>query len=102
MDQAGFDRLARRLAGDRRGILKAATGGALAAVAALARPGGEAMALSCRGFGDACKRDRQCCSERCTAGRCGCRAPGGNCVVDGRRVDRACCSNRCQQNGRCA
>ena len=102
MDQAGFDRWARRLAGDRRGVLKAAASGALAAVAALARPGGEAAALRCRVYGDACERDRQCCSEQCAGRRCDCRAPGGNCVVDGRRVDRACCSNRCQRNGRCA
>ena len=104
MDATRFDELARKLAAGatRRGALRAAAGGAIAAALAAMRPAAaEAGAPTCRAYGDVCDRDRECCSQRCS-GRCECRRRGANCVFDGRRLDEACCTRRCRANGRCA
>jgi len=77
VDETKLDALARSLAavGTRRGLLRrgmlATVGAALAGAAA----GGRAAALTCRGRGDRCRRDRQCCSGSCR--RNGTCAPAG-------------------------
>ena len=99
MDGRRFDRWTRALAArvPRRVALRAAAGGAVAAALGLLPADAAEVVLRtlCRGTGEVCKRDTQCCSERCRHGRCDCR-DRGDCTVD-----RACCSGRCVR-GRCA
>ena len=86
----------------RRAALKAL---ALAAFAAVAPTGAATVAaaapptgarLTCRGSGEVCRRDAQCCSDRCRRKRCDCRRKGAACLVD-----RGCCSGRCTR-GTCS
>ena len=108
MDPRGFDALTRKLAtgASRRTALRAIAGGGLAS--ALALIGGRGAAAqdigtaadegTCRAPGDNCSGDVDCCSERCSSGRCLCRRRGAFC-----EVDRACCSGRCRKaRNRCA
>jgi len=108
MDQRGFDDLTRTIArlGTRRRAIKllgsaaivsvvAATGTVSAAVA------GAGKDATCRGAGELCQSDLQCCAERCLVdqqgrSRCTCRGRGGQCFVD-----RGCCSGRCRRSGTC-
>ena len=106
MDPTDFDALTRRLAGpaSRRAAVRAAAGGALASALALL-PFGAARAqtaagdddASCRGIGDRCRRDTQCCSLRCANRNCKCANKGAVCYKD-----RGCCSGRCNNDGKCA
>ena len=99
MDGRRFDEWTRAvtIAASRRAALRAAAGGAVAGALGLLRATKVAAAnrTTCRGTGEVCRRDAQCCSERCRRGRCDCR-DRGDCSVD-----RACCSGRCV-DGRCA
>ena len=106
MDDTRFDRLTRALvagSAPRRGALRVLGGLGAALLAARpglasARVGDEGNTGSCRATGDVCNADADCCSNRCTGGRCLCKGRGGRC-----EVDRACCSGRCRkQRGRCA
>ena len=124
MDATRFDELARKLAAGatRRGALRAAAGGALAAALAALRPTeagaqdvGAAATCRCSYSGpkrfcqsEKCDFDEQCCSRKCEseifrrAGcgrekRCLCRLEGARCARD-----CACCSGQCRANGRCA
>lgn len=104
MDPAGFDRVARAFAtaGNRRRVLRAGGGAVLAVVLALLRPGASSaqpvgIESTCRGLGEVCKQDGQCCSTRCHQGRCDCLRRGARCSAD-----RACCSGRCRNTGKCA
>lgn len=102
MDPSRFDDVARRLAAaaPRRLIVKAAVGAVLASIVGAPRSGTAAPitteSKSCRGAGEVCRRDAQCCSDRCRRGRCDCRGKGAVCTVD-----RTCCSGRCG-NGKCS
>ena len=109
MDPRAFDGLTRKLASSasRRTAVLAAAAGMFASALALLPFRADAQVTTaaeqiCRETHDVCRRDGQCCSQRCRQGRCACRRPGGNCVFDGFLVDRACCSRRCKQNGTCA
>lgn len=102
MDPAGFDRVTRAflVARNRRRVLRA--GALLAVVLAPLRPSATSaqsvvIESTCRGLGENCDRDRQCCANRCHGGRCDCLRRGATC-----RVDRACCSGRCRTTGKCA
>ena len=108
MDPRGFDALTRKLAtgASRRTALRAIAGGGLASALALIGGRGAAAPLetaghnpgTCRAPGDVCNGDADCCSERCSTGRCLCRRRGAYC-----EVDRACCSGRCRKRkNRCA
>lgn len=102
MDPSRLDDLARRLAASapRRVVAKAAAGAVLASLVGAPRSGAAAPVSterkSCRGTGEICRRDGQCCSDRCFRGRCDCRGQGAFCTVD-----RGCCSGRCG-NGKCS
>ena len=74
MDETSFDRLAVavdciRGKASRRGALRALLGGSLAA-AVLAPPTSEAAERSCSGLGSRCRRDGDCCSDRCRSNIC--------------------------------
>lgn len=98
MDARVLDDIARRLAtsASRRGVVLMSVRG-LTGLAALLAPtlGAQAETVTalrktCRGTGEVCRRDRQCCSSRCLGHRCDCRGKGAACTVD-----RTCCSGRC-------
>lgn len=121
MDGRRFDEWTRMVArgASRRTALRAAAGGALAALglvgsAAAATTGGSDATCKCAFGGhrfcqsEHCDKDDDCCSRKCVsferfqgcepAGkRCLCRFKGTRCGKD-----CACCSGRCRSNGRCA
>jgi len=102
VDSRKFDALARAVAvgTTRRGAVRILGGGALAS--ALSLPGlrgvgaQEPADARCRGAGERCKRDGQCCAERCINRQCTCKGTRGSCFID-----RGCCSGRCRRNGKC-
>ena len=109
MEPRRFDDFVRKLerGAGRRDVLRLLVGGGLASAFSLLRSGGTNAAeltsadARCRGAGENCQSDAQCCAERCIrdqdgARRCTCKGPGGSCFVD-----RGCCSGRCRRNGKC-
>ena len=106
MDPRAFDGLTRKLASSasRRTAVRAAAGGMLASALALLpfRADAEVTTAAendaiCRGNGEQCRRDTQCCSFRCANGTCKCANKGAICIKD-----RGCCSGRCTRQGKCA
>ena len=87
MDDRKFDELTRSLAGvaSRRSVLKALSGGALAAAGTLLGVGKAAAA--CRPANAICRKNEDCCSTTCLpagAGRSRCAAcPTGATLCDG-------------------
>lgn len=79
MDGQRFDDLTRALGAgtSRRTLLKGIAGGALATLTSLLDPTSSlATHTGCRHHGKPCRRDRQCCSKKCSRrGKCVC--PGG-------------------------
>lgn len=67
MDGTSFDALARSLAtsGSRRGLVRRGALGALGAALAGLGARESAVAAECRGRGDKCRRNGQCCSGKC-------------------------------------
>ena len=63
---------------------------------AAAQVGDEAFGY-CHLPGKNCKDPTQCCSGRCTKGKCGCNPHGRPCFS---KVGIVCCSQRCRK-GRC-
>ena len=109
VDECRFDGLARNMAAasTRRATLKVLGGGAAASLLALVGRGAAAQEITdegtgCRSTGSHCDKDKKCCSKRCTAGLCICRARGQKCRFGGRRRNKACCSGKCKGNGKCA
>ena len=80
MDGERFDRFVRTWLrpASRRHALRAAAGGALGGLAAVA--GAEVGRAACRNPGNDCRRDEQCCSGICRRRQCR-RAPG-KCTVE--------------------
>ena len=104
MDSRQFDALARTVASGttRRRVVRLIGGGGVAGALSMlgfrdvqGQEAGEEDAR-CRGAGERCDRDGQCCAERCISGQCTCKGPRGSCFVD-----RGCCSGRCRRNGKC-
>ena len=98
MDSHRFDALTRRLGGaaSRRGVIKSAAVGGVAAMLAVVGLGGAEAAPTCREPGNICRKDSQCCSNRCRNGRCLCRKAGASCSANA-----GCCSGTCDNNGTC-
>ncbi|MCC6312644.1 MAG: hypothetical protein IT337_01425 [Thermomicrobiales bacterium] len=108
MDPRRFEEVTRGVgkAATRREAFAALAGGIAAAfgvtraVAAEedgARSGGVPL-FHCRIPGQYCKRNKQCCSNRCSKGVCTCAAKGRRCMA--LMEGALCCSGRCK-NGRC-
>ena len=97
MDGRRFDDWTRTVTAgvSRRSAAKALAGGAMAATMALLGSR-QAAAVVCRGTDRLCRRDAQCCSNRCITGRCDCKPRGTGCSLD-----KACCSRVCLANGTC-
>ena len=95
MDGRRFDQWTKTLNGGatRRTALKTMAGGAIASALAALGIGGVAAQDDdrCRRTGRNCRRDEQCCSNRCRQGRCICLQNGATCTTD-----KACCSRRCR------
>src|SRR5215218_2561298 len=93
MDGSRFDQIARTLVvGSRRRALKGLVGGVLGGL--LARPGAAAVAPGCRGAGEDCAADADCCAGRCSADARGEPSATRCCLPKGRRCERGgqCCS----------
>jgi len=82
MDGKQFDGLVRALSADdtRRGVLRRAAGGAIAAALAAIGAGKGATAAECLGRDASCRRDNQCCGGKCrNNGTCGPAGLGDTC-----------------------
>ena len=99
MDNCRFDNLTRAIAtqADRRTAVKRFAGG-IATLAALARvelglaqDGEVGIESSCTFNGDRCRKDSQCCSQRCRHKECKCADAGDKC-----RADAGCCKGYCR------
>jgi hypothetical protein len=104
LDDCRFDNLTRIMAGesDRRTTVRKLAAGA-AALAMLARAelglaeGADvALEANCKGNNAKCKKDKDCCSKKCTnKGKCQCAGNNAPC-----KRDNGCCSGTCK-SGKC-
>jgi hypothetical protein len=97
MDDARFDALTRALAGTtRRGVTRLL---AAATLGVLSREAAGAKHTGCRHHGKPCKRDKQCCSGRCSRRRHRCTCPGETTKCGKtaccRTADQTCCGGTC-------
>ncbi len=96
MDGHRFDDWTRSLtaSASRRTALQTITG---IVAGAIALRQATADAAVCREFGEICFGDKQCCSDRCRAGRCDCLRRRAPC-----RSNRDCCTGRCRKRRTCS
>jgi hypothetical protein len=104
MDDRRFDELTRTLAGvsSRRSVLKALSGGALAAAGTLI---GVNRAGACRPVTSICRKNGDCCSNNCgprdITGRQRCACPSGQTLCDGACKGAADFASDVQNCGSC-
>ena len=89
MDQRAFDEITKSLSScdaPRRTVVKGGAGAVLAAL--LGAFGVQSALAGCAKKGKKCDKNGDCCSKRCSSGKCKCSRPGAKC-----KKNKDCCNN---------